>query len=142
MAALTRRRRLLWITAGTAAVFLLAAGLVAWRWSRPKAAYQPGEEIEGITSDLTRPIPGDYPRVVFTDVAREAGIAFRHFSGKRTSQLPEDMGSGAAWGPGSIPIRTSWRSAPDHRRARHCIATIATARSPTSPIARASTRAA
>ena len=28
----------------------------------------------------------------------EAGIDFQHFTGARTAQLPEDMGSGAAWG--------------------------------------------
>lgn len=98
MAYLTRRRRQLWITAGLATLFLLAAGGVAWRWSRPVDAYSPGEDIEGITAELDRPIPADHPRVVFTDVAREAGIAFTHFSGTRGSQLPEDMGSGAAWG--------------------------------------------
>jgi hypothetical protein len=64
---------------------------------RPKP-YSPGEKIEGITSELERGIPEDYPRVRFTDVAQQAGIKFRHFQATRTTQLPEDMGSGAAWG--------------------------------------------
>ena len=34
----------------------------------------------------------------FSDVTDKAGIHFRHFPGVRSSQLPEDMGSGAAWG--------------------------------------------
>ncbi|MEA3246283.1 MAG: FG-GAP-like repeat-containing protein, partial [Gemmatimonadota bacterium] len=34
----------------------------------------------------------------FTDVTKAAGIHYRNFSGVRTSQLPEDMGSGVAWG--------------------------------------------
>lgn len=35
----------------------------------------------------------------FTDVTREAGLgSFRQFQGPRSSQLPEDMGSGVAWG--------------------------------------------
>ncbi len=98
MPPLTRRRRLLWITAGSGIGFLLATSVVAWRWTRPKPVYEPGANVEGITAELERPVPADHPRVVFTDVAAQAGIAFRHFSGERTSQLPEDMGSGAAWG--------------------------------------------
>jgi hypothetical protein len=42
--------------------------------------------------------PPDYPRVQFTDVTNAAGIRFQHFHGVRSTQLPEDMGSGAAWG--------------------------------------------
>ncbi len=42
--------------------------------------------------------PTDHPAVVFTDVAAAAGIDFVHSTGPRTHQLPEDMGSGAAWG--------------------------------------------
>jgi len=36
--------------------------------------------------------------VVFTDRAVAAGVRFTHFQGRRSSQLPEDMGSGLAWG--------------------------------------------
>jgi enediyne biosynthesis protein E4 len=42
--------------------------------------------------------PRDYPRIQFRDVSKEAGINFEHFPGTRSTQLPEDMGSGAAWG--------------------------------------------
>jgi hypothetical protein len=45
-----------------------------------------------------RDLPADYPRVTFTDVTEQAGIHFQHFHGVRSTQLPEDMGSGAAWG--------------------------------------------
>lgn len=64
---------------------------------RPQS-YTPGEEVEGITSELARNVPPGYRPVRFTDVARQAGINFRHFHGTRSTQLPEDMGSGAAWG--------------------------------------------
>jgi hypothetical protein len=65
---------------------------------RPKP-YAPGEQVEGITHELDRPIPAGYPAVRFTNVAQQAGIDFKHFAyGKRSTQLPEDMGSGAAWG--------------------------------------------
>src|SRR5579859_7070094 len=50
------------------------------------------------TETVEREPPSDYPRVKFTDVTADAGIHFEHFHGIRTTQLPEDMGSGAAWG--------------------------------------------
>ena len=37
------------------------------------------------------------PNITFKDVAGQSGIHFHHFYGTRTSQIPEDMGSGAAW---------------------------------------------
>ena len=95
---MTRRRRLLLIASGGAVLFLGAATAATLRWREPAATYHPGEDRDGITEDLARDLPANYPRVTFTDVTREAGIDFRHFSGKRSSQLPEDMGSGAAWG--------------------------------------------
>jgi len=39
----------------------------------------------------------EQPGFTFVNVAHEAGIHFKHFYGKRSNQLPEDMGSGAAW---------------------------------------------
>ena len=49
--------------------------------------------------DPGHPLPAGAPPPRFTDVTREAGLAgFRTFHGPRSSQLPEDMGSGAAWG--------------------------------------------
>jgi tetratricopeptide (TPR) repeat protein len=94
---LTKRRRLLLITAGGGLAFLVAAsGTAVWA-SRGAPVYRPGESVEGVTSDLARSLPPDYPKVVFTDVTRASGISFRHFHGTRSSSLPEDMGSGAAW---------------------------------------------
>ncbi len=78
------------------AVLLVSALLVALR-DQPRR-YSPGEAIEGITSELARGVPADYTPVRFTNVAELAGIRFRHFPGVRSTQLPEDMGSGAAWG--------------------------------------------
>ncbi len=46
-----------------------------------------------------RDLPPGAPEPRFTDVTKAAGLAsFRQFQGARTSQLPEDMGSGLAWG--------------------------------------------
>ena len=97
-AALPRRKRHLLLTVGLGLVFAGAITLLVWRVTRPEPTYRPGEAIEGLTAELARTLPDDHPRVLLTDVTEEAGIGFRHFSGVRSSQLPEDMGSGAAWG--------------------------------------------
>ncbi|MCC7262114.1 MAG: CRTAC1 family protein [Candidatus Latescibacteria bacterium] len=93
----TRRQRLVLRTAlAGGLVVAVAAALLLLRPA--PAQYVPGEKMEGLTEDLARSIPANYVPVKFTEVAREAGIDFRHFHGQRSSQLPEDMGSGAAWG--------------------------------------------
>ncbi|MBI5086761.1 MAG: VCBS repeat-containing protein [Acidobacteria bacterium] len=49
--------------------------------------------------DPGRKLPEGAPAPRFTDVTQAAGLAgFRQFNGPRSSQLPEDMGSGLAWG--------------------------------------------
>lgn len=49
--------------------------------------------------DPGRALPAGAPEPRFTDVTKSAGLAsFRQFQGARSSQLPEDMGSGVAWG--------------------------------------------
>src|SRR5689334_3691476 len=49
--------------------------------------------------DPGRKLPPGAPEPRFTDVTKAAGLAsYRQFQGSRTSQLPEDMGSGLAWG--------------------------------------------
>jgi tetratricopeptide (TPR) repeat protein len=95
---LSRRRQRVALTVGAAGAFVVIVTLVVWRTVGRREVYRPGEAIEGLTSELARSLPDDYPSVTFTDVTREAGIDFRHFFGRRSSQLPEDMGSGAAWG--------------------------------------------
>lgn len=48
--------------------------------------------------DPGKKLPAGAPAPLFTDVTKEAGFAsFRQFAGARTSQLPEDMGSGVVW---------------------------------------------
>lgn len=95
---LTPRKRL--IVKHTAislgSVLLISVLLIALR-NEPRR-YSPGEAVEGITSELARGVPAGYTPVQFTNVAQESGIHFRHFPGVRSTQLPEDMGSGAAWG--------------------------------------------
>jgi hypothetical protein len=95
---LPRRKRLLLITASTAFLFLIIVTIAFWLLSKPDSPYRPGEKITGLTAELARSIPPDYPKIKFVEATEEAGIDFRHFYGKRSIQLPEDMGSGAAWG--------------------------------------------
>ena len=95
---MSRRQQLIWKYSAVCCGVVLAACstlLLAHRHARP---YVPGQNVEGITQDLSRSLPPDYPRVQFTDVTEQAGIHFTHFPATRTTQLPEDMGSGAAWG--------------------------------------------
>jgi len=75
-----------------------ATGYAVYRGSRPEP-YRPGEKLAGITTRLDLALPDDAPDVRFSDVTSEAGLSeFRSFAGASTRQLPEDMGSGAAWG--------------------------------------------
>lgn len=100
-APLSPRRRRLRVTLWTLAALALAglaAGLQHHRATRP-APYRPDEHTADITSALSRTLPPDAPRPAFTEVAAAAGLAgFRNFAGARTSQLPEDIGPGLAWG--------------------------------------------
>jgi tetratricopeptide (TPR) repeat protein len=95
---MSRRRRQLLVTSGLGGLFVVVASAGVWLAARPGPAYRPGERVAGLTAGLARELPADYPRVSFTDVTSEAGVVFRHFAGVRSSQLAEDMGSGAAWG--------------------------------------------
>ncbi|MDH3214807.1 MAG: CRTAC1 family protein [Candidatus Krumholzibacteria bacterium] len=93
----SRRQRRIALTVLISGTVALIVGAVVIFKPSPKP-YVPGEPIEGLTDELSRSLPSDYPPVTYTDVSLPAGIDFRHFSGQRTTQLPEDMGSGAAWG--------------------------------------------
>lgn len=95
---LSRRRRHVALTVALAVAFAGVTTVALWIALRPEPVYRPGEQVEGLTRGLARSLPENHPRVVFVDVTDSAGIAFRHFWGSRSTQLPEDMGSGAAWG--------------------------------------------
>lgn len=98
---LSPRRRRLRVTATllavVAAIGVTTALLVHLR-TRP-TEYRPDERPEEITSVLSASLPTNAPPPRLAEVSREAGLGgFRNFAGKRTSQLPEDMGPGLAWG--------------------------------------------
>jgi Flp pilus assembly protein TadD len=76
----------------------LVGAWVIYQRSANDAPYVAGEETEGITRSLDRDLRASSSGFRFTDVTESAGIRFHHFPFRRTHQLPEDMGSGAAWG--------------------------------------------
>lgn len=79
------------------AVAAVAAGIF-FVLSRPTAR-RPGEALPDITDNLARDVAAGAPEPLLVDITGEVGLGdFRTFVGPRTSQLPEDMGPGAAWG--------------------------------------------
>lgn len=94
---LSRRQRRVAITTAVFVCLSIFVGLALVRLAEPDPGYRPGEELAGLTAQLERDLPPDHPTAVFVDVTDSAGIGFRHFPGKRTGILPEDMGSGAGW---------------------------------------------
>lgn len=76
---------------------LVVIGLLALRPKDPYAALLESTEIEGLTKRLVRE---DLARtsIKFEEQAQARGLKFRHFPDRRAALLPEDMGSGVAWG--------------------------------------------
>jgi len=86
------------VTAAALALIAAAAALFATRGGG-EAPYRPGEPVEGITDVNGRRAGGVDWGIRWRDAAGKSGLAFRHFSaGARSTQLPEDMGSGVAFG--------------------------------------------
>ncbi len=54
--------------------------------------------VAGLTSVLTRTVTPESAPFRFNEERALSGIDFRHFPATRNSLLPEDMGSGLAWG--------------------------------------------
>lgn len=82
------RLKQLGLTCAKLIVFLMLSILAIWAQ----------QIIPDINQSTQKDTFADYPAVTFTDVTEQAGIHFQHFHGLRSTQLPEDMGSGAAWG--------------------------------------------
>lgn len=77
----------------------LPALVAGYYLTRPRPQrHEPGVSPQGLTDRLALRLPPDAPDPRFVDVAGPAGLDVRSFNGERSSQLPEDMGPGAAWG--------------------------------------------
>jgi tetratricopeptide (TPR) repeat protein len=98
---LSPRRRRLRLTATLLAIVGVIGGIsgIALHLRMRPTEYRPDERPEDITSMLAASLPTNAPSPRLAEVSGEAGLdGFRNFAGKRTSQLPEDMGPGLAWG--------------------------------------------
>ncbi len=95
-----RKRRLRRTALVVVAVVVSVVTLATWLYLRGRPdVRRPGEHLPEITRRLAADLPEEAPLPRFTDVTEEAGLgAFSTFAGARSSQLPEDMGAGAAWG--------------------------------------------
>ena len=97
---LSKRYRLMLVWGIPCTLPAVLLGYVAWASSLrsdPSAPDRDGK-IGGLTSVLKRDISAEMVRFQFEDCTQEAGIDFHHFPAQRQSLLPEDMGSGLAWG--------------------------------------------
>ncbi len=125
-----RLRRTFWIL-GALMVLLALGGVWLVRNGRPET-WVSGEKTDEITENLDRDLPPGAPQPKFTEVTQEAGLGgFDMFVGDRSSQLPEDMAAGLAWGDfdndgdddlflvsggGSLAaVRSSWASSQLYR---------------------------
>ncbi len=95
------KRHVLMLRWGVPTVLLavVAAVVVALLTQRvdPMAPGADGS-IDGLTSVLHRETTDDMVTIHLSETTSQAGIDFLHFPDTRRSVLPEDMGSGAAWG--------------------------------------------
>jgi len=92
----SKRKRSVYITSVIAIIVAVLLILIFFRKEK-RRLYITGELADGVTSELSKAVPKDHPDVIFTDITKSADIHFKHFYGQRSTQLPEDMGSGAAW---------------------------------------------
>ncbi len=97
---LGKRRRLL---LGWSIAILISGVAIAFLSIHLKPRLDPGQlsadgTVEGLTSVLSRTVTTGSAPFRFDDVREESGIDFQHFPATRNSLLPEDMGSGLAWG--------------------------------------------
>ncbi|MBT5876232.1 MAG: CRTAC1 family protein [Candidatus Latescibacteria bacterium] len=93
-----RQRQLHWTIGLTTAAIVVSAIAIFNRSLNPSGSGDEITQLSEIARALMRDLPDDHPNVTFTDATTSAGVSFVHFYGDRTTRLPEDMGSGAAWG--------------------------------------------
>lgn len=95
-----RRHSLLFRWVIVSAIGTLVVGVAVWFFSRRErvVVLAAGADIEGLTSVLKQEGVKDFAPIQFSDVTEQLGVRMRHFPADRSSLIPEDMGSGVAWG--------------------------------------------
>ena len=93
----TSRKRKIWLSLvgtvlGTVAVTALAITL------RRERSTDLADPLTGVTAGFKDASAAAAPPIRFRDVAQELGVVMRHGPGTRQRALPEDTGSGLAWG--------------------------------------------
>lgn len=79
-------------------VIILAAIVSQTEFGKDPAALNDDGSVGGLTHVLDRKIDDKMKKFQFVEASHQAGIDFKHFQATRASLLPEDMGSGLAWG--------------------------------------------
>lgn len=97
---MNKRQKLLfhWSIYFIIGVIILVAVASQTEFGKDPAALNDDGSVAGLTSVLDREIDEKMKKFQFTEVSNKAGITFNHFPASRESLLPEDMGSGMAWG--------------------------------------------
>ncbi|MEE9522767.1 MAG: VCBS repeat-containing protein [candidate division NC10 bacterium] len=91
------RRRKIWISLIATSSGLVVLGGFGY-WLEVKRDTDLADARADVKAAFRHIIPEHAPALRFTNVADEAGIRMRHGPGERTRLLPEDTGSGIAWG--------------------------------------------
>src|SRR6185437_12482815 len=92
----SKRKKSNYLTSLLAILIAVALIFIFFKKEKRKL-YITGENVNGVTSEFSKTLPANYPRIAFADATTSSAIYFKHFYGQRSSQLPEDMGSGVAW---------------------------------------------
>ncbi len=91
------RKQKIWISIwGTVLGTTALTGLVLWADARRNTDL--GDPTAGVTASAKEAGHVKVPPILFSDVAEAMGIRMRHGPGPRSRTLPEDTGSGVAWG--------------------------------------------
>ena len=96
-----KKRQLLLLRWGVLSLgVVVVLGAIAFLLHEPAdvSAPQADGSVEGLTSRLSREVSDDMVSFHFEESRQSANIDFLHFPAVRQSMLPEDMGSGLAWG--------------------------------------------
>ncbi|MAG58587.1 MAG: hypothetical protein CMJ83_20045 [Planctomycetes bacterium] len=94
---MSRRKQRIWVSVlGT----LVGLALLTWGglWMMSSRDTDLTDPTAGVTASFRDAEGAGAPPIRFTDVASSLGVSFRHGPGPRGRTLPEDSGSGVAWG--------------------------------------------